>query len=175
MIDSRVLVPVYIQPYLVPFLYQHFRAEEKAEINGKKVKSVIIDKSTVFGKEIRLLLKKSNRKKECDTTRTIFFSIKEQERKDDYFAVIYTSQDGRSSYLEMPEEGVRFINERLEEYLNDAMLFFIHGFHTKKGDQGLLKGIDIFLDKYDLYNHGYDVAAVRRKYYRWIEKIDHIK
>lgn len=172
---SRVLVPVYIKPYLVPFLYQHFKADEKAQINGKKVKSVIIDKRTNFGKTIRLLVKKTHQKEDCVTTPTFFFSIQEKQEKDDYFGVIYNSQDGRSSYLEMPEEGVLFINERLEEKLLECMMFFIYGYHSKEGKKGLMKGIDIFLDKYNLYDHGYDVAAVRRKYYRWLERLDKIE
>lgn len=169
---ARALVPVYIKPHLIPFLYQHFKSDDKACINGKKVKAVLINSHTSFGATIRLLIRKSNTKARCDKNPSIFLSLQEYEDYRSYFGVIYKSADGRSSFLELPQEGVVFINNTLQEMMDNAMLYFIKGFHEKEGLQGLSVGIHLFIEKYNLFEFGYDVAAIRQKYYRWRRVVD---
>ena len=169
----RQLVPVTIKPYLIPFLYQHFKGET-ARINNKRVKSVIIDTRTPFGKMIRFLAKNRTTKKACDTTHSFFFSLREQQSNREYFGNIYKYQDGRSSLLEFDQEAIDFINEELEDHLLNSMMFFLLGWHHKEGEAGLSKGIQQFCVKYELFEYGYDVAAIRRRFYRWLDKTDNL-
>ena len=170
---SRTLVPVTIKPHLIPFLYQHFKGET-ARINNKSVKSVVIDTRTPFGKMIRFLAKKSNQKKGCDITYSIFFSLEEMPRRREYFGQVYKYESGVNSFLYFDQEAIYFINAELEDQLNTSMMFFLMGWHQKEGDQGLVKAIQRFCVKYDLFEFGYDVAAIRRQFYRWIKKTDNL-
>lgn len=170
---ARTLVPVTIKPHLIPFLYQHFKGET-ARVNNKRVKSFIIDMRTPFGKMIRFLAKKKPSKKRCDTTYSIFFSLEEFPRGRQYFGQFYKFESGENSFLELDAEAIDFINAELEDSLVTSMMFFLLGWHHKDGEQGLSKGIQQFCVKYDLFEHGYDVAAVRRRFYRWLDKTDNL-
>ena len=171
---SRTLVPVYIKPKLVLFMYHQFKSDTKACINGKRVKAVKITNKTHLGRSIKLLLKKSNSKPLKDITYSLFLSIEEQTRNNKYFGVAYKKVDGRYSYLEIPEEGVKYINDELEEAMHNSMFFFIDGFHNKEGRQGLEHGINIFCQRYNLFEFGYDVHSIRRRYYRWLKATETI-
>ena len=170
---SRTLVPVTIKPHLIPFLYQHFKGDT-ARINNKSVKSVVIDTRTPFGKMIRFLAKKSSQKKGCDITYSIFFSLEEFPRHRKYFGQFYRYESGVNSFLLFDQEGIDYINSELEDQLNTSMMFFLLGWHQNDGELGLAKGIQLFCVKYDLFEYGYDVAAIRRRFYRWLNKTDHL-
>jgi len=170
---SRTLVPVTIKPHLVPFLYQHFKGET-ARINNKRVKSVVVDTRTPFGKMIRFLAKQKPKKKGCDTTYSIFFSLEEFPRGRKYFGQFYKYESGQNSFLHFDPEAIEFINAELEDHLNTSMMFFLLGWHQKEGEQGLAKGIQRFCVKYDLFEYGYDVAAIRRQFYRWLKKTENL-
>lgn len=162
----RVNVPVNIRPHLVPFLYLNFKGVD-AYINGKHAKAVKISTRNNLGKLIRLLVKKSDGSRACDTTHSIYLSITEQETGTKYFGRVYGYADGRSSFLELPEEGVRMINEHLEGYFRASLMFFLLGWEAKGGDKELQKGVNHFVDKYRLLEFGFDPESLRRNFYRW--------
>ena len=163
---SRTLIPANIRPHLVPFLFMEFPGIE-ASFRGKKVKAVKISTRNSLGKIIRFLAEKSDHPQGCDTTNSIFLSIKNQQREKEYFGKIYTYQDGRSNFLKLPEEGVMLVNDHLESIFRSNMMSYLLGWEEKDGELGLAKGIIKFVDRYNLLEFGFDPSSLRRNYYRW--------
>lgn len=111
---------------------------------------------------MRHVLEKSHVKKRCVTTRQNFLRVKEFVDPTD----VINYPDGRSQFLVLPEYGEKFINDYLESFFEVALLYFIHSWHQKKGDEGLETGILTFFEKYDLEEYDFNILRVRRDYYR---------
>lgn len=161
---SRVLIPVNIRPHLVPFLFKEFPGIS-ATYMGKKVKAVKVSSRNTFGKLIRLLAEESDQPPRCDTNYTIFLSLTEIQRGAS--GKVYSFSDGRYSFLKMPAEGVKMINDELESKFRAATLFYLEGWVAKQGPQGLQQGINKLIDQYRLLEFGFDPSSMRRNYYRW--------
>lgn len=162
----QALIPVNIRPHLVPFLFLEFQGVEATYYN-KRVKAVKISTRNMLGKLIRILVAKADLPKSTHKKDAIFLSIKEEQRKTEYFGKIYRYVDGRNSFLYLPEEGVTLINEHLEGVFRSALLFYLDGWVESNGSDTIAQGIKNFLEKYDLENHGFEINALRTNYYRW--------
>lgn len=162
----RTLIPANIRPHLVAFLFMEFRGVD-ANIEGRKAKAIKVSTRNSLGKIIRLLVQKTDRKKACDESHSIYLSITEQKSGTEYFGRIYRYSDGRSSFLELPEEGVRIINDHLESVFRTSMMFFLLGWESKGGEKEVQKGLNKFMDQYRLLEFGFDPESLRRNFYRW--------
>lgn len=160
------LIPAHIKPYLVPFLYKEFKGVE-ATYFGKQVKAVKISSKSNLGKIINLLVEKSDGYKPCDTTAPIFFLVQNRTRERTYEGSIrYVS--GKHSFLMLPELGVRIINDMLTTNFEIAINSYIEG----KRSNGNVKLNDAIMEvclDYQLFEFGFDIPGIRRKYYRWMD------
>lgn len=163
------LLPVTIKPHLIPFLYKEFKGVEATYYN-QKVKAVKISSKSNLGKIINLLVEKSHIKPQCDTTAPIFFLIQDRTRRPSYEGNIMNYADGRNSYLMLPELGVKIINEILSTNFDIAINSFIEGWEKKKGKEGVLDAIMELSNDYQLFEFGFTIAGIRRKYYRWMKE-----
>jgi len=162
----RVLIPAKIRPHLVPFLFREFPGID-ANFNGKKVKAAKVSTRNTLGKLIRLLAEQSDKPGACDKRYPIFLSIEERSRRNEVFGKIYRYTDGTNRSLMLPEEAVVMINEYLEGIFRTYMMSYLIGWEEKKGEASIMKGINRFVEKYNLLEFGFDPNSIRRNYYRW--------
>lgn len=158
------LVPVFIKPYLVPFLYRKLKCEEVIK-NGKRIKAARVDNKTNFGRIIRLLFEKSDTKPECDSTQLNYLLVANHPQTSGFMSDEYKYADGRYSFLYLPQSAERLINEYLEEEFETACMYYIHSRHQNTADS--LDSIILdFFKKYNLEDHDFNTLRVRRSYYR---------
>lgn len=159
---SRSVLPVQISPHLVPFFFQEFEGIEAMYL-GKKVKAASISTSKPLGKIIRMLVEKSP-VPEMPQKFALYLSVTDRA----YFGQVYRCASGKNSFLRLPAEGSKIINEHLEQIFRTSMIYFVEG-HMAENDEGQIrKAIDLFLIKYDLYEYGFEIESLRRYYYRVI-------
>ncbi len=163
---SRSTVPVQIRPHLVPFFFEEFEGIEALYLN-KRVKAARISTKKPLGKFLRLLMEKSDAPERPEKFH-MYLSIQDREYSKDFFGQIYKCASGKNSFLKLPAEGSKLINDHLENIFRTSMIYFIEG-HIAENESGQIrKAIDIFLMKYDLYENGFEVESIRRYYYRVI-------
>lgn len=161
----RTLLPVNIRPHLVPFLFLEFPGID-GNFFGKKVKAVKVSTKNTLGKLIRLLAEKSDRPPGKDKSYSMYLSVCEREQNTEYFGKIYLYESGQYSFLYLPPEGAKMINDHLESIFRTAMLYYLDGWVEKEGEQSLVEGIARFMDKYNLWEVNFDPESLRRNYYR---------
>lgn len=168
---SRSVVPVKIQKHLVPFFFQEFEGIESVYLN-KKVKAAKITTNKPLGTILRLLLvklEKTERPIKVDKFH-LFLSIQDREYSKEFFGQIYKCANGANSFLKLPEEGVKLVNDHLEDVFRTALVCFILGHLAENQRAEVRHAIDLFLLKYDLYEEGFGIESLRRYYYRVIEE-----
>ena len=160
---SRTLVPVQIDPHLAAFLYTKFQGSE-AHHSGKKVKTVKIHTSSVIGRYIRMMVVKSQ-KPPRPSEFNFCLSIKNRENKK-FDGTLYNFENGEKSFLKIPEEFNRDLNDMLQNIFETALFYYVEGFR-KDGYLGSMRdGLRSFIDQYDLYEFGYSFAALEQIYLR---------
>src|SRR5699024_2867185 len=92
------IIPLFIKPHLVPFLFKELKCEIMV-YEGKKIKAARVDNRTHFGRIIRLLLEKSDRKPKCDTTCQNYLIVSNRAVTPQIFGEDFKQADGRSSFL----------------------------------------------------------------------------
>lgn len=165
----HTLIPAYIKPHLVPFLFKELKSVETV-YEGEKIVAAKVTNETALGISIRLLLEKCNKKPTCDIGLTIFLQVQEEPQVPVYLKGMYRYADGRSSYLYLPTAGQNFLNKYLEKSFETSLMYYIHSWHQKEGESGINEGVITFLQKYNLEEHGYKADSVRRTYYRKLKK-----
>jgi len=165
---SRSTVPVHIHSHLVPFFFQEFEGIEAVYLN-KKVKAAKISTRKALGKIIRMLMVKTDKPEEVDKFH-LYLSIQDRESSKKFFGQVYKYSNGNNSFLKLPEAGHALINDHLENIFRTAMIYFIEGNITENESAQIRKACDMFLQKYDLYEHGFENESVRRYYYRILEE-----
>ncbi len=164
----QTLIPIHIKPHLVPFLFKKLKCVE-CNYEGRKVKAAKVTNHTSLGRFTRLLLEKSDRKTVCDKSAQTFLVVSESAKPLAYMKGAFKYEDGRSSFLNMPEAGIRLINEYLEEDFETASMFFIHSRYQADGEESLNAGILEFFERYDLEEFEFNIARIRRDYYRKLD------
>ena len=160
---SRSIVPVQIRPHLVPFFFQEFEGIEAVYL-GKQVKAANISNTKPLGKILRMLVEKADVPEKPEKF-TLYLSITEQA----CFGQFYKCASGRNSFLKLPAEGSKLIDEHLESIFRSSMIYFIEGYLAENDGGQIRKAVDLFLIKYDLYESGFEIESLRRYYYRVME------
>lgn len=82
---SHSIIPVYIRPHLVPFLFKELKCENVI-YKGKEIKAARADNFTHLGRYVRLLIEKSTQKPKCDTNCQNYFIVSNRVVTPRYFA-----------------------------------------------------------------------------------------
>ncbi|AXP79196.1 hypothetical protein CJ739_96 [Mariniflexile rhizosphaerae] len=162
----RSIIPVNIRPHLVPFLYQEFEGIEENYLDSR-VKAAKISTRTVLGKIIRLLAEKSEKPLKAKSY-NVFLSVRNKESCD-FFGSVYKYQSGSYSFLRLPEEGCRLLNDHLEDTFRLVLVSFVLGYVTKKEQGDVAEALNIFLDSFNLREFGYSEPTIRRMYDRELQ------
>lgn len=99
---------------------------------------------------------------------TLYLSVTDRSTSQ-FFGQFYKCTSGKNSFLSLPKEGADLINEYLENVFRSSMIYFIEGHIAENEDGQIRKAIDMFLVKYELYEHGFETESLRRYYYRIME------
>jgi hypothetical protein len=158
------LVPVRIREHLVPFFFYESEGGEALYLN-KKYKSVLFPPSvSSVGRIIRLLMEKSGVPLEVQDF-NLFLSISDTPSKS-YSGKFYRQVNGRNSFLKLPEEACRDINDLLEDIFRMSFISYMNGCLENNSKAEVISTINKFIEKYDLLEAGYSVETLRQLYYR---------
>lgn len=176
---ARSIVPVNIRPHLIPFLYQEFEGVEASYIKTK-VKAAKISTRSNLGKIIRLLMEKTDMPEKVENF-NMFLNVQDQEQSK-FFGSVFKAQSGKNTFLRLPPEAVKFINDYLEDMFRLSFVAFVVGYtsETKQKDifapnRNPSEAIDIFIESYNLLEHGFCRATLHRYYYREISSDNTLK
>ncbi|WZL88335.1 hypothetical protein VS868_12080 [Salinimicrobium sp. 3283s] len=161
---SRSVVPVHITPHLVPFFFEEFEGIEAMYLN-KRVKAAKISTKKPLGRMIRLLIEHSPSPVKPEKFH-MYLSVQDREQSKNFFGQFYKCESGKNTWLRLPEVAVQLINDHLEETFRTSMMYFVLGHITENDSGQIRKAVDLFLIKYDLYEHGFENESMRRYYYR---------
>lgn len=167
--DSKYqLLPCSIRPYLIPFVMKEFLVKEEAVSEGVVAKVVDISVHNSFGKIIRMMCEKVDKPSINVNKFSVFIRVKNYHQKYEWKADVYKFASGQYSFLKLPQEAVDLINDHFEGVFSQSLLFYLEGYQISS-DEGLRKGIDLFMQKYNLYDFDIDPESLRRAYYRYRE------
>lgn len=164
---SRNIVPVNIRPHLVPFLYLEFEGIQANYLNTK-VKAAKISTRTTLGKIIRLLAEKSEKPLKPQKY-NIYLSIRNTETTT-FFGHVYKCQSGTNTFLRLPHEACKLLNDHLEDVFRNTLVSFVLGYTTKKETGDITQAINIFLDSFNLREYGFSEPTIRRLYNRDLKR-----
>lgn len=159
------VVPIHIRPHLVPFFFKESEGKEEGYAN-KRVKAVLFSPmvSTV-GRIIRLLMTKAGRPLNVANF-NLFLTISDDGNGKKYSGQFYKHENGRNSFLMLPQDASDDINDLLEDMFRMSFISYMNGCIENNDEAVVISAIDKFIDKYDLLEFGFSNDTLRRLYYR---------
>ena len=158
---NNTIVPVKIRPQLVPFLFKEFEGKE-ASYDFRKAKSVLFLPSSSITSYLYTQINYSKTIKKQD--KFIFYLTIDYKSTKIFNGIVFIDKQGVKETLMMEEQKVRDFNNLLEDMFRVSMIYFIDA--CVECDLPILKAFEKFIDKYDLYEVGFDTESLRRLYYR---------
>ena len=156
---EETLFPVKIRPQLVPFLFKEFIGKE-ASYDFRTVKSVSFLPSSSITSYLytQINYKKTTYRQD----QFLFWLVIDHGRFRNYSGEVYIDRSGVKEPLMLDEQKVRDFNNLLEDMFRVSMIFYIDAC-LEVGKISLIKAIEKFIEKYDLYEVGFDVEALRNE------------
>jgi hypothetical protein len=163
------VVPILIRQHLIPFVFKESEGEE-FNYGGKRGKSVLFSPElSSIGCIVRRLMIKAGKPLKVDNY-NLYLSISDTVAGKIYQGQFYKHESGRNSFLMLPEEANKEINDLLEDMFRMAFVSYVNGCVENSSDAVVTKAIDRWIDKYDLLEFGYTNDTLRRLYYREKDK-----
>jgi hypothetical protein len=159
------IVPVSIRPHLIPFFFKEFEGQE-AKYLGQKVKAIRVPTSSSLGCMMRMFMVKVEKPAKVIDHYQLYLSVADNPGGGKaYEGNYYKFESGSRSFLELPAEVNKDINNLLEDIYRITFVSFMDGFMTAK-DAIINDGLNQFIDKYDLLEVGQTTDSMRQLYYR---------
>jgi len=158
------LVPIKINPHLVAFFFKEGDGKESVYGN-RKVKPVLFSTVSSIGKILRLLMIKSDKPEDLHHFNLVL-SITDQGKNKCYSGEFYKFVNGRNTWLKLPQEANKDINDLLEDIFKMSFISYVNGCVENNDDPCIVYAIDKFIDKYDLLEFGFSNDTLRKQYYR---------
>lgn len=155
------LIPSYIRPHLVPFLFKELEGTEAGYMN-KEVKSITIHPSSSLGKYLQAQIATTVKLKKKD--KFIIYLTVEKKRFNIFYGLFYIVIDKVKERLMLPEEAVNNINYLIEDMFRIGFIYYVDG--SIAAGKSITNSIDSFIDKYDLLEVGFSNNNLRTLYYR---------
>lgn len=155
---SQIVVPVKINPHLIPFFYEEFEGIE-ANYTGTKVKACKINGRSSLGFLLMTALKESDVPVNIERSKFWVYITYDQECPE---AVFHFTQKGKNQFLQVQKEVLQKINYILEDQFRIAFVYTVKG--MLKADKTLLvrDAIQAFMVDYELDEFGFDLESLRR-------------
>ena len=159
------VVPIVIRQHLVPFFFKESEGEEFLYGN-KRGKSVLFSSMvSSVGRIMRLLMVKSGKPLNVENF-NLYLSISESGNSRQYQGQFYKYESGRNSFLMLPEEANKDINDLLEDIFRMSFISYMNGCLENNNNAVVTYAIDKFIEKYDLLEFGFSNETLRKIYYR---------
>ena len=161
-------VTLTLREHLIMFFFKESEGKEfrygKTRVKGIQYSAYAGSIGTI----IRLLLEKANIPQYVENY-NLNIVINEHNDYRKYSTKFYKQIDGQNSFLKLPEEVNRDINNLFEDIFRMAFIAFVDGFVAAESGT-IVKAIDIWIDRYDLLEFGFSNSTFRRQYYREKDK-----
>ncbi|MFL9844726.1 hypothetical protein [Flavobacterium rhizosphaerae] len=157
-------VPVHIRPHLVPFFLKEFNGREAVYLN-QKVTAIKISTSSSLGRMMRLFMIKVDLPEKDPDYYNIYLAVEDTPTGKKYEGNYYKYESGARSFLKMPEDVNRAINDLLEDIFRTSFVYYVDGYMLTPGAK-IIPAIDSFIKKYDLLEFGHSTESMRQLYYR---------
>jgi len=159
------IVPVHIRPHLIPFFFKEFDGKD-ANYLGQKVKAIRVSTSSSLGRMMRLFMVKVEKPTKVVDHYQLYLSVADKPGGGkEYDGNYYKFESGSRSFLELPADTNKEINNLLEDIFRVAFMSFMEGYMMAHGAV-INSGINEFIDKYDLLEVGLSVDSMRQLHYR---------
>ncbi|MFP9114312.1 hypothetical protein ACLI1A_10230 [Flavobacterium sp. RHBU_3] len=165
------VVPINIRPHLVPYFFKEFDGQQGV-YNGKNIKSVKVATGSSIGKWFQLFMLQVSVPgiEVANGYYNIFLSIDENATDGEkYSGNYYRYETSPRDFIALPEDVNKALNELFEDIFRMGFISFMDGYMVKVkkpkfGD--ITRGIDEFIDKYDLLEVGLTPESMRQLYAR---------
>jgi hypothetical protein len=158
---TNTIVPVKIRPQLIPFLFKEFEGKE-ASYNFRTAKTVLFLPSSSITSYLYTQTNYVKTIKKQD--KFIFYLVIDNKNTKVFSGTVFIDKDGVKETLLMEEQKVRDFNNLLEDMFRFSMIYYIDA--CIECGLSIVKAFEKFIDKYDLYEVGFDTESLRRLYYR---------
>lgn len=164
------IVPTEIRPHLIPYFFKEFEGKE-ALYMGKKVHAVKISTSSSLGHWMRLFMIKVDKPDRADHYNLYLTVDDSPAGNKKYEGNFYRYESGARSFLTMPVDVSKALNDLLEDIFRTNFVSYVDGYLEARGtgkvnDRGRIEAINKFIDKYDLLEVGQNTESMRQLYYR---------
>lgn len=158
-------IPIRLRPHLVNFLLKEMKGEEKT-VAGKRHKVFEVPKKTFLAKFIVDYLEKTEYPVKDIQRFNFILEIKQTtRRKFIASAKIFKIEKLSTSYVQLPAEYAKMVNDLFEQQFRNAFINFVDS--RSHGNELLIsQSILEFIDKYDLFEADITQVSLRRLYYR---------
>jgi hypothetical protein len=155
-------VQVIIRPQLVPFLFKEFEGKQ-AHYDHRTVKSVVFLPSSSITSYLYTQI--DYKKNSLRQDKFLFWLMVDHKSPKTFSGQVFIERNGVKESLIMSEQKVRDFNNLLEDMFRMAMIFYVDACH-EIGKLSIPKAIEKFIEKYDLYEVGFDIETLRVLYFR---------
>lgn len=152
--------PLEIRPHLIPFLFEELEGNEAAHDNVNAKFIPFQNKSSMA----RYLHCQMGYKSSDNKPKFLFYLVICQKNKLHFSGSVYIETKGLKEKLFIDAEKVTEFNNLIEDVFRVSFKSFVDG--CLFAGLSLKNAIEYFLDKYDLYEFGYDFENFRMIYYR---------
>jgi len=159
---EETLFPVKIRPQLVPFLFKEFDGKEAA-YDYKRAKSVMFLPSSSITSYLYTLVNFTKTTRRQD--KFLFWLTIDEKFKKSFFGEVYIDRGGVKEPLMLNEQQIKDFNNLLEDIFRVALEFHVDAL-VEFSKINPAKAIQHFIDKYELYEVGFDVESLRVLYHR---------
>ncbi len=159
-----MLVPFRLSDHLIHYFFREFSGMTRRYL-GREVKVIPLDKNSVVGKYIIANLKKTDYPTARIREFTLFVEMANVERKM-YCTKqkLFKKENLENSFVELPDEFMNDVEDFLDDIFRQNFFWFVHG--SVSCGAKVQTVIKQFMDKYNLWDLGFDVEQLRQQYYR---------
>ncbi len=164
---AEKLIPAQIRPHLIPFLFKEMEGTE-ANYMTRKTKSIRIYPFSSLGKFLYAQMAAYTSIGKQD--QFLLYLTTEKKSLNVYFGYLYATIDKVNDRVLLEESQVSEINNLIEDIFRISFIYYLDGFLEHNPAGQIRRAIDMFMDKYDLLELGFNNEGLRRLYYREKEK-----
>ena len=157
------LVPVAIRSHLIPFFYEEMEGTT-ASYDGQKVKMIRLLPASSLANYIytQIGYEKKQVNSEPYDNFLLYLSIQTKSICT-LTGIVYIDKKGVKSELKMPLSKVRDFNNLLEDIFRTSLVYFVDGYYY--GCKNKKRGMELFVEKYNLDEYGFDYFTIKKIYY----------
>lgn len=149
------ILPLELRPHLIPFLYKELEGVEYNYLK-EKIKACKVDTRSTLGFILATTLKKVNIPVKPKTKYYIYLALS----ISDPVAKIYKVENCEDSFLMVPEEVVKNINDVLEDQFRIAFQYHSTGMLKANPNLQLNVVVSEFMREYELDEYGFELASM---------------